>query len=596
MGGFYGSIHVRTEDAEAVRNALQTVSAEAGTKFLLAPAINGWISVFPQDNGQDMGVSAILAEKIDSPLIHCAVHDDDILIYQFYESGKLVDSYNSCPDYFGGETAERGGNVELLKSILPEASKRKALKTLLDAEDYTFEMERLEKFAEVLGLPNAVTSYEYLQDRERDGIQQWKQFVHIPDRKAEQAAKRAAKAKAKAEMKQMAKDGLLVLEKVGQKTSHPLFHESPVWCIDPYTSEVLLVWAGEPIGPASLSRIIRVDAHSGREEPTGIEVSSRAHCMAASQRWIAVGCASGDWKTQIWNRADSKLECEIPQSRAVSQVCFGRDGQTLFSLSEKTITVVDLPRMGSTKPILLPGGGRAMALHPAGEHMVVVANGGTLMLVHLPTSKVLGSFWIPEPPGPQRDLLEYAASSGIEERFLKAAQGSFSMEDLEKARAEMSRHFLPKQGAFSVSFGTTGNYLFCGTNSGLCVLEWPKVLAVPDTASLDPLVLIPADPLTHEDGTPDNQLIYAVPADSVGKRLLFAGLEGKIRYASTADGRMGDLLVPPIRQPFWQLELTPDRTALVGTAIPKREGNKPAPQSFQIWNYKALCESAGLAW
>jgi hypothetical protein len=87
-----------------------------------------------------------------------------------------------------------------------------------------------------------------------------------------------------------------------------------------------------------------------------------------------------------------------------------------------------------------------------------------------------------------------------------------------------------------------------------------------------------------------------VPVDSVQRRILFAGLEGKVKFANVADERIGDLLSPPIKRPFWELQLTPDRTALVGTAVVLEPGGKPQPSCFQIWNYKALCEAAGLDW
>ena len=37
------------------------------------------------------------------------------------------------------------------------------------------------QFVTLLGFSNAISSYEYLQSGERDGIKGWKQFVHVPD-------------------------------------------------------------------------------------------------------------------------------------------------------------------------------------------------------------------------------------------------------------------------------------------------------------------------------------------------------------------------------------------------------------------------------
>ena len=246
MGGHYGTIHIRTEDATAVRGVLVALTRELKKKFLLAPTIDGWVTVFPEDCGQDFRVSDALAQKITAPLLHTVVHDDDLLAYHFHYGGKLIGTYNSCPDYFGESSEPRGGDVELLQKILPDAVTRGKLKTLLDSDRFTFEIERLEKFVELLGLPNGVGSYEYLQDGERGGIQRWKDFVHIPDRTAEKNAKRAAKFKAKAEMAQLAKDGFLILNVEGGKTDHRIFSSRPIWCIDQSTNDVLLAWTGSP--------------------------------------------------------------------------------------------------------------------------------------------------------------------------------------------------------------------------------------------------------------------------------------------------------------------------------------------------------------
>ena len=329
MGGHYGSIHFRTDDVPAVRTALEQVSRESKTKFLLAPLMAGWITAFPEKNGQDFRVSEKLAEKIQYPFLHCTVHDDDVFAYQFFEKGKLADQYNSCPEYFGGEPEPKGGDVSKLKAILPEAKQQAALKKILEADGYTFEQERFEQVAALLHLPNAVSAYEYLQDGERDGIKQWKEFIHIPDLTAERAAKRAAKAAAKAKMKQMAKDGLLVMETLGQKTEHQLFHTSPVWCIDPKTSEVLIVWNGSPMGLATPVRVFRINSRTGEKTDTNAELNGHVGCMTKNpiNDLIAVNDVSG---TQLLDLSDGKLVAEFPPVPDVKQVCFSKDGKTLF--------------------------------------------------------------------------------------------------------------------------------------------------------------------------------------------------------------------------------------------------------------------------
>src|SRR5271165_7082884 len=100
MGAFYESIHVRTEDSEAVRKALDRLVMESQCKFLLGPALDGWISVFPDDRGPNEQISADVARLVLRDVFHLIVHDDDIFIYYFYRERRLVDQYNSNPHYF----------------------------------------------------------------------------------------------------------------------------------------------------------------------------------------------------------------------------------------------------------------------------------------------------------------------------------------------------------------------------------------------------------------------------------------------------------------------------------------------------------------
>jgi len=202
MGAHYGSIHVRTEDAAAIKTAVELISQERNLRFLIAPSIKGWITIFPEQNGQDSTVAELLAAKLaNETLIHCLVHDDDVFAYSFFEHGKLVDCYNSRPDYFGEPNPPpRGGNAQAFARLLSKQAKVAQLQALLDAERPTLESNRLEDFAVLLELPNALSAYEYLQDGERDGIRQWKKFVHIPNLSGEKSVKRAAAAKVRTEL------------------------------------------------------------------------------------------------------------------------------------------------------------------------------------------------------------------------------------------------------------------------------------------------------------------------------------------------------------------------------------------------------------
>ena len=173
MGGFYGSIHCRTENRQEVIENVDHVARKLQTRFLVGPPIAGWVSVYPDNGGQDQRVSKALSKRLSCPLIHVLVHDDDLLAYFYYREHQLVDKFCSRPDFFRGmsprERREYCGHPELLTEFLAEESHIAELQDLItqdESKQPLFAVDSLERFAELLKLPNAVTSYEYLRERD----------------------------------------------------------------------------------------------------------------------------------------------------------------------------------------------------------------------------------------------------------------------------------------------------------------------------------------------------------------------------------------------------------------------------------------------
>lgn len=135
MGNFFDSIHVRSESYDQIRTILTELAKKGGHKFYLAPAINGWVSVFPNNYGQiSLGVK--VAKHIDSDLLQLLVHDDDVFCYWYYRNGKLIDEYNSCPDYFGEEVSAKErkrlkGRPEAFKELVGNEGKVGEIRKIL---------------------------------------------------------------------------------------------------------------------------------------------------------------------------------------------------------------------------------------------------------------------------------------------------------------------------------------------------------------------------------------------------------------------------------------------------------------------------------
>lgn len=167
MGGFYTNYTLRGSSQQAVAAAL------AGRRAAVTPAVDGCVVVFDEaSDDQDQGCIAELASRLSSEF-HCPVlavlnHDDDILWYQLYINGKLVDEYDSSPGYFDPSaepSAPAGGDARQLcaafaASDVP-AVERVLRKSSYDDDGYVFAFERHADLVRALGLPEFAVGTAY---------------------------------------------------------------------------------------------------------------------------------------------------------------------------------------------------------------------------------------------------------------------------------------------------------------------------------------------------------------------------------------------------------------------------------------------------
>jgi hypothetical protein len=93
------------------------------------------------------------------------VHDSDIACYWLYENGKLLDEYNSCPNYFDDDdepTGPTGGKTEILVRFCRPGVREDQLTTILN-DDALFAEDLIQQLAKVLGIDpmRAITDYRH---------------------------------------------------------------------------------------------------------------------------------------------------------------------------------------------------------------------------------------------------------------------------------------------------------------------------------------------------------------------------------------------------------------------------------------------------
>ncbi len=181
MGNFYTNYTLRGPSQEAVAEAL------VGRSAFVTPAFNGSVVVYDeqsdeQDEDAIIELAGWLSREFRCPVLSVLNHDDDILWYQLFLNGVLTDEYDSCPDYFDPDaepSPPAGGNAQILCDAFGAtnvAAVELVLRTSgLDEAGYTFEVERHEELAELLGLPpfSVGAGYNYIAQGEfPDGLEE----------------------------------------------------------------------------------------------------------------------------------------------------------------------------------------------------------------------------------------------------------------------------------------------------------------------------------------------------------------------------------------------------------------------------------------
>ena len=158
MGNFYVNYTLRGVTQDAVAKAL------AGRTCIVSPSANDTVVAFDEESDdQDQQVISLLASELSRKL-RCSViavlnHDDDILWYQLYKDGELLDEYDSSPGYFDASaepSAPVGGDAEKLCAAFgsekTEDVARILRKSAFDDDGYTFAFERHDDLVSALGI------------------------------------------------------------------------------------------------------------------------------------------------------------------------------------------------------------------------------------------------------------------------------------------------------------------------------------------------------------------------------------------------------------------------------------------------------------
>ncbi len=215
MGGYYISIHLKTDDPSQAKDAATQVFADAGFRLLSnepASAVvededklpggdnwygvlvsgksgRGWVSVYIDDWADSGLLAKTLSLHMSIPILEVWVADDIHWGYTYYENGAVEDRFADDPAQVA-ETHEEAalyvGSASALPAIL-QTPPAQFEKTLQDARAKAgqFAGGPLDALALAVGLPfeHLFTGYDYffsddLEDYSLD-LEDWPAFRHL---------------------------------------------------------------------------------------------------------------------------------------------------------------------------------------------------------------------------------------------------------------------------------------------------------------------------------------------------------------------------------------------------------------------------------
>jgi hypothetical protein len=188
MGAFFTNYHVRSDSLATVRDA---VAELIQTRAFVSPPKNGWVTIYDEDSdNQDEAtlsrIGAGLSKSLKTATLAVLVHSD-IAAYWLYQNGKLLDEFNSAPDYFEATDEAtrqrlRGDPDALLPLCIAGTARAQVDSILHDPDGSPIMAEQIfTELAPVLGIDPARMSlgFTYFEEEGKDFLPDIDQFEPV---------------------------------------------------------------------------------------------------------------------------------------------------------------------------------------------------------------------------------------------------------------------------------------------------------------------------------------------------------------------------------------------------------------------------------
>jgi ribosomal protein S18 acetylase RimI-like enzyme len=171
-GPSFGSVHVQTDDENAVEQAVRKYVPRFGRSggSVVSGPRNGWISVYDELSDREPGVLRRLGSELSNATgaicVAIGLEEGAVVHYNVFERGSVVDEYLSVPEYFKplppGDAIALGANPTVVARLTgADAHEFRAVaRTAATPDELGPPEELLERIAQLMGLSGTGHGYE----------------------------------------------------------------------------------------------------------------------------------------------------------------------------------------------------------------------------------------------------------------------------------------------------------------------------------------------------------------------------------------------------------------------------------------------------
>jgi ribosomal protein S18 acetylase RimI-like enzyme len=172
-GESFGSVHVQTDDENAVEQAVRKYIPRFGRSggSVVTEPRNGWVAVYDELGDREPAVlrrlGAELSNATGAVSLMIGVEEGAVVRYALFERGSVVDEYLSVPEFFKplppGDAIALGANPTVIARLTGADPKqfRDAARTAADPDQLPPPHDLLEQLAGLMGLSGAGHGYEH---------------------------------------------------------------------------------------------------------------------------------------------------------------------------------------------------------------------------------------------------------------------------------------------------------------------------------------------------------------------------------------------------------------------------------------------------